>query len=242
MSRTDELKNKLKNETKHDFNSLRELVEVLRSEGGCPWDIEQTHQSIKHSIIEEGYELIEMLDEEDWEKVADESGDLLLQIVFHAQIGRENGEYDMSDVYKVVCEKMVHRHPHVFGNVKVENSEEVLENWNKIKRDDRGQKTVAQEMAAVSSALPSLMRAEKIQNKAEKGGYVFGEPTKVAETVGSLMDVLSKNTEQEIAEKYIGKMLFEIVSVAKKLGVDAETALNKHSEIFIQEYSKFEEK
>ena len=227
-------------ENKYTIDDLIKIVEKLRGEGGCPWDIEQTHQSIKHSIIEEGYELIETLDEGNWEKVADESGDLLLQIVFHAQIGRENGEYNMDDVYKAVCEKMIHRHPHVFGDVKVKNSEEVLDNWSKIKRDDRGQKTISQDMEAVSSSLPSLMRAQKIQGKAEKGGYVFSEPSVASETVYNLIDVLAKNTDKEVAEKYVGKMLFEVVSIAKRYGVDAETALNKHTETFIHEYSKYE--
>ncbi len=227
-------------EKKYTIEDLIAIVEKLRGEGGCPWDMEQTHQSIKHSIIEEGYELIETLDENDWEKVADESGDLLLQIVFHAQIGKENGEYEMSDVYKAVCEKMIHRHPHVFGDVKVKDSREVLENWSQIKRDDRGQTTIAQDMAAVSSSLPSLMRAQKIQGKAEKGGYVFSEPAVAAETVSNIMGVMQGLSDAEVAEKYVGKMLFEVVSVAKKMGVDAETALNKHIEGFIQEYSKYE--
>lgn len=227
-------------ERKYTIDDLISVVRQLRGEGGCPWDMEQTHQSIKHNIIEEGYELIEMLDCENWEKVADESGDLLLQIVFHATIGEENGEYNMEDVYKAVCEKLIHRHPHVFGDVKVKDSEEVLQNWNKIKRDDRGQTTVAQDMEGVSSALPSLMRAEKIQSKAEKDGYVFNEPSTAAENVCNLMNVMCRNAESEIAEKYLGKMLFEIVSVAKKMGVDAETALHRYTETFIQEYSKYE--
>ncbi len=227
-------------EKKYTIEDLIEIVEKLRGEGGCPWDMEQTHQSIKHSIIEEGYELIETLDNEDWEKTADESGDLLLQIVFHAQIGKEKGEYDMSDVYKAVCEKMIHRHPHVFGDVKVKDSAEVLENWSQIKREDRGQTTIAQDMAAVSSSLPSLMRAQKIQGKAEKGGYVFSEPVVAGETISNIMGVIQGLSDSETAEKYVGKMLFEVVSVAKKMGVDAETALNKHIEGFIQEYSKYE--
>ncbi len=227
-------------ENKYTIDDLIKIVEKLRGEGGCPWDIEQTHQSIKHSIIEEGYELIETLDAGDWVKAADESGDLLLQIVFHAQIGKEKGEYSMDDVYKAVCEKMVHRHPHVFGDDKVKDSEEVLDNWSKIKRDDRGQKTISQDMAAVSSSLPSLMRAQKIQGKAEKGGYVFSEPSVASETVCNLIDVMANNTDKEVAEKYVGKMLFEVVSIAKKYGVDAETALNKHTEAFIHEYSKYE--
>ncbi len=225
---------------KYTFEDLKDIVKKLRGENGCPWDKEQTHQSIKHNIIEEGYELIEMLDSENWEKVADESGDLLLQIVFHAQIGEENGEYGLDDVCDAVCRKLIHRHPHVFGELKLENSEQVLDEWNKIKRDDRGQKTVAQEMAGVSKALPALMRAEKIQGKAEKGGYVFSDPITTSESVSSMMNVMVGVTEQKIAEMYVGKMLFEAVSIAKKMGVDAETALNRRIEAFIQEYTKYE--
>ncbi len=228
-------------EKNYTYEDLLNIVEKLRGEGGCPWDMEQTHQSIKHDIIEEGYELIEELDAENWEKVADESGDLLLQIVFHASIGKDNDEYGMDDVINAVCKKLIHRHPHVFGDVKVKNSEEVLENWAQIKRDDRGQKTVAQDMAEVSKYLPALMRAEKIQGKASKGGYVFSEPAFVAENTAKLINILLSNDDKDIAEKYIGKILFEVVSVAKKMGVDAETALSKHTDAFVQEYSKCED-
>ncbi|MBQ7960790.1 MAG: nucleoside triphosphate pyrophosphohydrolase [Clostridia bacterium] len=228
-------------EKKYTYEDLLEIVKTLRGEGGCPWDMEQTHQSIKHDIIEEGYELIEELDNENWESVADESGDLLLQIVFHAQIGTEKGEYNMDDVINAVCRKLVHRHPHVFGDVKVKDTAEVLENWAQIKRDDRGQKTVAQDMAEVSKYLPSLMRAQKIQDKAVKGGFVFSEPVFVADNIAKMMNVMLSSLDQDVAQQYIGKMLFEIVSVAKKMGVDAETALNKHTELFIQEYQKYED-
>ena len=228
-------------EKNYSFEDLLKIVEQLRGEGGCPWDREQTHDSIKHNIIEEGYELIEALEEEDFPKMADESGDLLLQVVFHAQIGKEGGEYTIDDVINAVCRKLIHRHPHVFGEVSVKNSEEVLANWNQIKRDDRGQKTVADDMKGVSSYLPSLMRAEKIQGKAGKNGYVFNEPAVSAESIHSMITILSGNDDKEVAEKYIGKMLFELVSVAKRLGVDAETALNRHTEEFIQEFAKHEE-
>ena len=228
-------------EKKYTFDDLLEIVKTLRGEGGCPWDMEQTHQSIKHDIIEEGYELIEELDKNNWESVADESGDLLLQIVFHAQIGVENNEYNMEDVINAVCRKLIHRHPHVFGDVKVKDSAEVLDNWAQIKRDDRGQKTVAQDMSEVSKYLPALMRAEKIQDKAAKGGFVLSDPLFVADSVSKMMNVMLSSNETEVAEKYIGKMLFEIVSVAKRMGVDAETALSKHTASFIQEYQKYED-
>ncbi len=225
---------------KYTFEDLMDIIAKLRGDGGCPWDIEQTHKSIKENIIEEGYELIEAIDEESFEKMADESGDLLLQVVFHAQIAKENGEYDMNDVTDAICKKMIHRHPHVFGDVKAENSDEVLENWNQIKRDDRGQQTIAQEMEGVSKYLPSLMRAEKIQKKAGKNGYVFNEPLVAADSISGMIKILDGNTDKGAAEKYIGKMLFELVSVARALGVSPETALSSYLESFIQEFSKFE--
>jgi tetrapyrrole methylase family protein/MazG family protein len=226
---------------KYTFEDLLEIVEKLRGKDGCPWDMEQTHESIKHNIIEEGYELIEMLERGDAEKIADESGDLLLQVVFHAQIGKENGEYDMDDVISAVCSKLIHRHPHVFGDVMVKNSDEVLENWNRIKREDRGQKTISEDMDGISKALPALMRAQKIQKKAEKSGYIFGTPLDVAESISNMINILSNNENNDVAEKYIGKMLFELVAVAKKSGVDAETALNRYANEFVKEYAKHEE-
>lgn len=226
---------------KYTFEELLKIVEKLRMPGGCPWDMEQTHESIKHNIIEEGYELVEALEEGDPEKIADESGDLLLQVLFHAQIGKEAGEYTIDDCINKLSEKLIHRHPHVFGEDTAENSEEVLEKWNQIKRDDRGQKTISQELAGVSKFLPSLMRAEKVQKKAGKNGYIFQRPAATAESVSGMLKILEDSTDRDIAEKYIGKMLFELVSAANKLGVEPELALNKHIDLFIKEFEKFEQ-
>lgn len=226
---------------KYTFKDLLEIVEKLRGEGGCPWDREQTHDSIKHNVIEEGYEFIEVLEAGDFEKMADESGDLLLQVVFHAQIGKENGEYNIDDVTTAVCRKLINRHPHVFGDISVKDSSEVLDNWNQIKRDERGQKTLSEDMEGIAKSLPALMRAEKIQGKAEKGGYIFNEPPIAVENIANMINILSANESSEVAETYIGKMLFELVSVAKAFGVDAETALNRHTNTFVQEFTKHEE-
>ena len=127
---------------KYTFEDLCEILKILRAPGGCPWDREQTHQSIKHNVVEEAYELVEAIDGGDGKKIADESGDMLLQVVFHAEIGAGSGEYDISDVTDAVCRKLIHRHPHVFGDVEAKDSEEVLKNWDAIKRSDRGQKTI----------------------------------------------------------------------------------------------------
>ncbi len=226
---------------KYTFKDLLDIVEKLRGENGCPWDREQTHDSIKHNIIEEGYELIEALENKEYDKMADESGDLLLQVVFHAQIGKESGEYSIDDVTSAVCSKLIKRHPHVFGDAEVKNSDEVLANWSQIKRQERGQTSTAQDMDGVSKMLPALMRAEKIQGKAEKNGYIFSDPNVVAEDVSNMIGILCGNTDKDIAEVYIGKILFELVSVAKASGVDAETALCKFTNGFIKDFKKHED-
>lgn len=226
---------------KYTFDDLLKIVGKLRGEGGCPWDREQTHQSIRHNIIEEGYELIEAIDNGEFDKMADESGDLLLQVVFHAQIGKETGEYNIDDVINAVCTKLIRRHPHVFGDVEVADSEEVLANWSEIKRQERGQNSTSQDMEGVSLALPALMRAEKIQGKAEKNGYIFNDPNVTAESIANMIGILRDNEDKDVAEKYVGKMLFELVSVARASGVDAETALSKYTKGFVADFAKHED-
>ncbi len=224
---------------KYTFEDLLSIMEKLRSEGGCPWDREQTHESIKRSIMEEGYELIEAIDTGDGAKMADESGDLLLQVVFHAQIGKENGEYDMSDVTDAICKKLIHRHPHIFGGEDIKTADGVLDMWDAIKRNDRDQKTIAEELRGVSKYLPSLTRAEKIQGKAAKTGYLFND-LNVADSVFNKLKMIDENTDKFVAEKYLGQILFSIVTIAKKAGVDAEVALNREISNFISEYEKYE--
>ena len=215
---------KFKSESeKYNFDDLVQVMELLRAPGGCPWDAEQTHESIKRSLIEEGYELVEAIDGGKPEKIADESGDLLLQVVFHAAIGKDNGEYDINDVTDAICRKLIHRHPHVFGNVTVSDSGEVLDNWDAIKRGDRSQESVADELRGVSEYLPALMRTEKVQKKAEKAGYKFGQA----------------DIEADSAEN-CGKMLFEMVNFCRQSGVDPELALREYTNKFIDEFEKFE--
>ncbi len=225
---------------KYSFEDLLEIMEKLRSEDGCPWDREQTHESIKRSIMEEGYELIEAIDGKNPEKMADESGDLLLQVVFHAQIGKEQGEYDISDVTDAICKKLIHRHPHVFGDAKAENSDEVLDSWDQIKRQDREQKTVAEELRGISKYLPSLTRAEKIQGKVEKTGYFFNDTKNIADSVANKLKMIDENADKIVAEKYLGQALFDIVTVAKRAGIDAEVALSREISGFISEFEKYE--
>lgn len=225
---------------KYTFNDLLDIVEKLRMPGGCPWDMEQTHESIKHNLVEESYELIEAIEKKDNHKIADESGDLLLQVVFHAQMGKENGEYTIDDCINILCEKLIHRHPHVFGGESCSSSEEVLEKWNQIKRDDRGQTTISKELDGISKFLPSLMRARKVLKKAEKKGYVLESTVNAIDTISGLLKILEENTDPDITEKYIGKMFFELISATNKFGIEPELALNKHIDLFIKETEKFD--
>lgn len=212
---------------KYNFDDLVKIVELLRAPGGCPWDREQTHDSIKRNLVEEGYELIEAIDGGKPEKIADESGDLLLQVVFHAVIGKEFGEYEINDVTDAICRKLIHRHPHVFGDTEVSGSGEVLKNWDAIKRADRGQAKIADELRGVSKYLPSLMRAEKIQKKAEKAGYA---PTCRTEC------------DEKLTPDKCGKMLFDAADKCRRSGVDPELALAAYTEKFINDFEAFENK
>ena len=155
---------------KKDFRELCDIIARLRAPDGCPWDREQTHQSLKRHMIEEAYEAAETFDGSDGAKMADELGDVLLQVVLHAQIGAEAGEFTIDDVTDAVCNKMITRHPHIFGDADADTAEKVLDNWDEIKRRERGQNTLSQEMESISKALPALTRAEKLYKKAVKTG------------------------------------------------------------------------
>ena len=208
---------------KYTFDEFVNIIAKLRAPDGCPWDREQTHESIRKSMIEEAYELVEAIEGKNSEKIADESGDVLLQVVLHAQIGKDSGEYDINDVTDAISRKMIHRHPHVFGDVSVENSEEVLKNWDSIKRNDRQQLTVAEEMCGVSKYVPTLMRTQKIWKKAKKAGYEY-DCSNVTVT----------------SEKQLGKLLFDICAAAGEAGIDPEVALSGYLNRFIDEFEEFE--
>lgn len=210
---------------KYTFDELVEIIARLRAPGGCPWDMEQTHESIRKSMIEEAYELVEAIDGGKPSKIADESGDVLLQVVLHAQIGKDNGEYDINDVTDMISRKMIHRHPHVFGEVSVANSDEVISNWDAIKRADRSQSSIADELRGVSAYIPTLMRSQKIYKKAKKAGYEYE----------------GSNIEAETEEEF-GKLLFDIAVAAEKKGIDPEVALSGYLNKFIDDFEAFEKK
>ena len=208
---------------KSDFYDFCKIVEKLRAPDGCPWDREQTHQTLAKHLLEEAYEAADAIEEGDSEKIADELGDVLLQIVMHAQIGSEEGTFTIDDITDAVSRKMIERHPHVFGNVSVKNSEEVLDNWEEIKKAQRGQKTVYEAMQSVTRSLPALTRATKIIGKAVKG---------------NLYSVENCETAQEEA---IGEKLFEICALAYKNGIDPEAQLALFTKKFIKNFKNIEE-
>ena len=156
---------------KYAIEDLLKIMEILRGPGGCPWDAEQTHESIKKGFIEETYEVIEAINKKDKDLLQEELGDVLLQVVFHTEIEKELGVFDFSDVTDGVCKKLIERHPHVFGEVKVSSTDEVLSNWDDIKRKSKGQNTQGSSMLKVPKELPALMRAQKLQSKAKKAGF-----------------------------------------------------------------------
>ncbi|NMM62163.1 nucleoside triphosphate pyrophosphohydrolase [Clostridium sp. P21] len=232
-------------EIKKDFNDLLDIMSILRSENGCPWDQEQSHESIKRCLIEECYEVLEAIDEKDDDKLVEELGDVLLQIVFHSQIGKEEGFFNINDVVEGICKKMIDRHPHVFGDVEVNTSEGVLVNWDKIKKKEQGFDSYTEELKHVPKNLPALMRAEKVQKKAAKVGFdwdkVEDAMDKVLEEYYEVKNVYKGKERVKIVEE-IGDLIFASVNIARFLDIDPEFALNYTIEKFIKRFAYIEEK
>lgn len=183
-----------KKKDKYSMDDLLQIMKILRAPGGCPWDREQTHQSIRNCFIEETYEAIEAIDTEDPILLQEELGDVLLQVLFHSEIEQEEGRFDFSDVVDGEAKKMVERHPHVFGSVTVDGTEDVLTNWDAIKKKTKDQKTQTEVLQSVSKALPALMRSQKVQQKAAKVGFdwpdVSGALAKVEEETVELREAI----------------------------------------------------
>lgn len=236
--------NEFKRKEKYDFQDLVAIMKILRGEGGCPWDREQTHQSIRQNFIEETYEVIEAIDTEDTELLKEELGDVLLQVVFHSEIEQEQGRFDIDDVADGICKKLIVRHPHVFSDVTADTSEKVLENWDKIKMQTKSQKSRTQAMRSVSRSLPGLMRSQKIQEKAAKAGFdwdnVNGALDKLEEEIAELKQAIKNNDSENQFEEF-GDVLFSAVSVSRFLGVDSEKALYFSCDKFIERFDKVEQ-
>lgn len=228
---------------KKDFQDLLDIIETLRNPGGCPWDREQTHESLKSALLEECYEVIDAIENEDEDALIEELGDVLLQVVFHASIGKEDGYFDIMDVIGGISNKMINRHPHVFGNEEVNTSEQVLVNWDEIKKEEKGIKTLTEEMQNIVKSLPATTRAYKVQKKAKKVGFDWDDVNcamdKVKEELNEIKEVYNCE-DKSIIEGEVGDLLFACINVARFLEVDGELALDKTIKKFIKRFSYIE--
>lgn len=228
----------------YDINDLVDIVRILRSPDGCPWDREQDHKSIRRDFLEETYEVIEAINKDDKDLLLEELGDVLLQVVFHTQIEREKGAFELSDVADGICKKMIERHPHVFGDVNAETSEQVLENWDVIKKRTKQQKSQTESMLSIPREFPALMRADKVQKKAAKVGFdwdsVEGAFDKVHEELDELKEAVMIGKADNTCEE-LGDLLFSVVNVSRFIKVDSEEALTGATDKFIDRFSKVEE-
>ncbi|EDT72885.1 nucleoside triphosphate pyrophosphohydrolase [Clostridium perfringens] len=228
---------------KKDFQDLLDIIETLRNPGGCPWDREQTHESLKSALLEECYEVIDAIENKDEDALIEELGDVLLQVVFHASIGKEDGYFDIMDVIGGISNKMINRHPHVFGNEEANTSEQVLVNWDEIKKEEKGIKTLTEEMQNIAKSLPATTRAYKVQKKAKKVGFDWDDVNcamdKVKEELNEIKEVYNCE-DKSIIEGEVGDLLFACINVARFLEVDGELALDKTIKKFIKRFSYIE--
>ena len=228
-----------------EFTKLVETVARLRGPGGCPWDREQNHMSLRRHAIEETYEVVEAIEEGDPEHIKDELGDLLLQVLLHAQIASEDSRFDIGDVCRTLREKLVRRHPHVFAQTRVSGVDDVLHNWEQIKRSEPGYSDRESVLDGVSKSLPALMRAMKLSKKAAKTGFDWPDASaimdKLREETGELEEALNGGDAEKI-EHEIGDVLFTVVNIARVRKIEPEFALGAMLERFVTRFKHIEQK
>ena len=226
------------------FDQLVQVVATLRSENGCPWDKAQTHETLKSDLIEETYEVIEAIDAKSSDKLEEELGDLLLLVMLNAQIAKDQGDFSINEVVRSITDKLIRRHPHVFGDVDVKDTETVLQNWEAIKRSEAGYEDRTSVLDGVPESLPSLLRAQKIQNKAARVGFDWDTVTdvlpKLEEEIEEVKASVKKGDTAEI-EMEIGDLLFSVVNLCRFLDVQAEEALRQAVRKFTTRFQKMEE-
>lgn len=228
---------------RYDIEDLKRILELLRSPEGCPWDKVQTHESIRTDLIEETYEVCEGIDKNSPEMLREELGDLLLQIVFHSQIERENGNFDFDDVCNDICQKLVFRHPHVFGEVKADDTDTVLKNWDALKRESKHQDSFTETLESVPKTFPALLRGEKLCKRAARAGLPMDDPAECAGKIRQALDSLEQSGFDKVNaqnQQTCGKLLLEICNLNRILKVDGEKALTYASNKFIIDFSRAE--
>lgn len=229
---------------KYSIEDFLEIMQILRGPGGCPWDVEQTHKSIRRDLIEEAYETADAIDLDDSIALCEELGDLLLQVVFHSDIARRNGEFTFDEVVDGVAKKLILRHPHVFGDVEADTAEQVLDNWDAIKRVEKHQESYTDTLQSVPRAFPALLRAAKVQKRAAKAGFDWAEMSgafdKLAEETDELKAAVANGNQCEIDEEF-GDLLFSMVNVSRFIKVEPENALAKATDKFVKRFKLVED-
>lgn len=223
---------------------LQEIVRLLRSPGGCPWDKEQTHTSIRNDFLEEVYEAAEAIDLLDMALLREELGDVLLQVVFHCTLAEEEQAFDFNAVCDEICKKLIVRHPHVFGDVQAKDTDTVLKNWDAIKKETKGQETYADTLRSVAKSLPALARAQKVGKRAARAGMDFSTASDAFDCVraerAELQAAIAAN-DTDMMEEELGDLIFSCVNTARHLGIDAEQALTKATNKFIERFAAAEQ-
>lgn len=229
----------------YDITPLTDVIDTLLGENGCPWDKEQTHASLRKNLLEEAHEVVEAIDCNDMQHLKEELGDVLLQVVFHAKLAQQEQAFDLNDVVTAITEKMIRRHPHIFADVKADNAEAVLTNWEAIKKQEKaGQPEEAKSiMSKLPPTLPALMKAEKVQQKAHRVGFdwdsIDGPKAKIVEELAEIDAALAGDGD---VEEEVGDLLFSAVNLARFAHVDPEQALNRSVQKFVDRFRAMEEK
>lgn len=226
-----------------EMDRLIQVMEKLRGPGGCPWDAVQDHKSMVRGLIEETYELAEAIEHEDSDEMLEELGDVLLQVVFHSIIAKEDGAFTIGEVANFLADKLIYRHPHVFGNKTVKDADEVVVNWERLKQKEEGKKDRVSILSGIPMSLPALLYALKIQSAAGRVGFdwdnVAGVIEKIKEEVGELEEAVAENVNEGIEEE-IGDLIFSVVNLARMLKIDPETALRRSNRKFAKRFAEIE--
>ena len=224
---------------RYNLDEFMNIIKKLRSKDGCPWDQEQTHESLKGCLIEECYEVIEAINNKDMDNLSEELGDVLLQVALHSVIARENNDFTIDDVISKVAEKMIRRHPHVFGDVQVIDSEEVTKNWEDIKKKEKKANNLAEEIQNIPKAFPANMRAEKVQKKAAKSGMDFESVPQVFDKIYEELDELKEaieSGENNMIQEEFGDVMFTMINLSRLLSLNAENSLTNATNKFINRF------
>lgn len=222
-----------------NLERLIEIIEILRSENGCKWDREQTHATLRRNMLEEAYEAVDAIDDNDAKHLKEELGDVLLQVVLHAQIAKEEKTFDIEDVAKGISDKLIHRHPHVFGDVKVASTQEILDNWEKLKKEEKPHRTSI--MDGISKSQAALMSAQKISKKAVGVGFEWPNEESLYDCVYSEIKEFKEAKTQEEKEDELGDILFAVVNLARWNKIDAEQALITANRKFLSRFKAMEQ-